>query len=53
MTSTSRPVEVLVVDDQTLIRAGLVALLRAAPGITVVGEAADDPGGSRLQLRRH
>jgi DNA-binding NarL/FixJ family response regulator len=32
---------VLVVDDQFLIRAGLVALLRAAPGIEVVGEAAD------------
>ncbi|GAA3387527.1 response regulator transcription factor [Streptomyces roseoviridis] len=32
---------VLVVDDQDLIRAGLVALLRAAPGIDVVGEAAD------------
>ncbi|MGI5359163.1 response regulator [Streptomyces sp. CA-252508] len=32
---------VLVVDDQFLIRAGLVGLLRAAPGIEVVGEAAD------------
>ena len=32
--------EVLVVDDQILIRAGLAALLRAAPGLTVVGEAA-------------
>jgi DNA-binding NarL/FixJ family response regulator len=32
---------VLVVDDQFLIRAGLVALLRAAPDIEVVGEAAD------------
>ncbi|MET9604089.1 response regulator transcription factor [Streptomyces sp. NPDC006512] len=29
----------LVVDDQILVRSGLVALLRAAPGITVVGEA--------------
>jgi DNA-binding NarL/FixJ family response regulator len=33
--------KVLVVDDQVLIRAGLAALLRAAPGIDVVGEAAD------------
>ncbi|MEU6078477.1 response regulator transcription factor [Micromonospora sp. NPDC047074] len=41
MPSISRSVEVLVVDDQILIRAGLVALLRAAPGISVVGEAAD------------
>jgi DNA-binding NarL/FixJ family response regulator len=32
---------VLVVDDQFLIRAGLVAMLRAAPGIEVVGEASD------------
>lgn len=32
---------VLVVDDQFLIRAGLVALLHAAPGIEVVGEAGD------------
>ncbi|GAB2943798.1 response regulator transcription factor [Micromonospora polyrhachis] len=41
MPKTSRSVKVLVVDDQILIRAGLVALLQAAPGITVVGEAAD------------
>jgi DNA-binding NarL/FixJ family response regulator len=34
-------IRVLVVDDQDLIRAGLVALLRAAPGVEVVGEAAD------------
>jgi RNA polymerase sigma factor (sigma-70 family) len=32
---------VLVVDDQALIRGGLVALLAAAPGLEVVGEAAD------------
>jgi DNA-binding NarL/FixJ family response regulator len=32
---------VLVVDDQFLVRSGLVALLRAAPGMEVVGEAAD------------
>ncbi|WP_173426391.1 response regulator [Amycolatopsis orientalis] len=34
-------IEVLVVDDQDLVRAGFVALLRVAPGISVVGEAAD------------
>jgi DNA-binding NarL/FixJ family response regulator len=33
-------IKVLVVDDQVLIRAGLAALLRAAPGVQVVGEAA-------------
>ncbi|NUP50356.1 MAG: response regulator transcription factor, partial [Catenulispora sp.] len=31
----------LVVDDQVLIRAGLAALMRAAPGVEVVGEAGD------------
>ena len=34
-------VKVLVCDDQTLMRKGLVALLESEPGITVVGEAAD------------
>jgi len=34
-------VRVLVVDDQVLIRAGLAALIRAAPGFDVVGEAAN------------
>lgn len=32
---------VLVVDDQDLVRAGLVALLNAAPGVEVIGEARD------------
>ncbi|MFJ9898435.1 response regulator [Streptomyces sp. NPDC091280] len=39
---------VLVVDDQVLIRAGLAALLRAAPGIDVIGEAADGEAAVRL-----
>ncbi|MFD0366452.1 response regulator [Streptomyces sp. NPDC059071] len=39
--SATGGIRVLVVDDQDLIRAGLVALLRAAPGLEVVGEAAD------------
>jgi len=34
-------IRVIVVDDQALIRAGLVALFNAAPGLEVVGEAAD------------
>ncbi|WP_037850780.1 response regulator transcription factor [Streptomyces sp. NRRL S-340] len=34
-------IDVLVVDDQFLVRSGLAALLRAAPGMRVVGEAAD------------
>ena len=32
-------VKVLIVDDQVLIRAGMAAILRAAPGYEVVGEA--------------
>ncbi|MCB5182752.1 response regulator [Streptomyces antimicrobicus] len=39
---------VLVVDDQYLIRSGLAALLRAAPGIELVGEAADGEEAVRL-----
>ncbi|WP_030200290.1 response regulator transcription factor [Streptomyces sp. NRRL S-87] len=42
---------VLVVDDQFLIRAGLVGLLRAAPGIEVVGEAADGAEAVELAAR--
>lgn len=34
-------IRVLVADDQALVRAGLVALLNAAPGMTPIGEAAD------------
>ncbi|MEV4381201.1 response regulator transcription factor [Streptosporangium sp. NPDC049644] len=34
-------IKVLVADDQELIRAGLTALLRAAPDLEVVGEASD------------
>ncbi|GHE10775.1 DNA-binding response regulator [Streptomyces alanosinicus] len=38
----------LVVDDQFLIRAGLVGLLEAAPGFEVVGEAGDGAQAVRL-----
>jgi DNA-binding NarL/FixJ family response regulator len=34
-------IRVLVADDQALIRAGLIALLHAAPGLEVAGEAVD------------
>jgi DNA-binding NarL/FixJ family response regulator len=36
-----RPVGVLVVDDEALIRTGLRAIIEAEPDLTVVGEAAD------------
>jgi DNA-binding NarL/FixJ family response regulator len=49
--STERSITVLVVDDQVLIRAGLVALLRAAPGIEVVAEAADGESAVALAAR--
>ncbi|MEV4078489.1 response regulator [Nonomuraea fuscirosea] len=41
-------IRVLVVDDQILIRAGLAALLRAAPGVEVAGEAATGEDAVRL-----
>nr|WP_197688141.1 MULTISPECIES: response regulator transcription factor [unclassified Actinoplanes] len=37
----TRPVRVIVVDDDALVRAGLTMMLDGAPGIAVVGEAAD------------
>jgi DNA-binding NarL/FixJ family response regulator len=41
---------VLVADDQVLIRAGLAALIRAAPGLEVAGEASD--GLEAVELAR-
>ncbi|MFI6320488.1 response regulator [Nonomuraea sp. NPDC050556] len=41
-------ITVLVVDDQVLIRAGLAALVRTAPDLDVVGEAADGSEAVRL-----
>ncbi|BEL03860.1 response regulator transcription factor [Actinoplanes sichuanensis] len=38
---STRPVRVLVVDDDALVRAGLTMMLDGAPGIAVVGEASD------------
>ncbi|MFI1620630.1 response regulator [Streptomyces lydicus] len=35
------PVRVLLCDDHTVVRAGLLALLSSAPGIEVIGEAGD------------
>jgi DNA-binding NarL/FixJ family response regulator len=39
---------VVVAEDQALVRAGLVTILRTDPGIEVVGEAADGQAATRL-----
>lgn len=44
----SPPVRVLVAEDQSAVRAGLVLILRSAPDIEVVGEAADGEEAVRL-----
>ncbi|HTJ66865.1 MAG TPA: response regulator transcription factor [Actinospica sp.] len=41
-------VRVLIADDQVLIRAGMAAILRAAPGYEVVGEARDGEEAVRM-----
>ena len=38
---TNEPIRILVVEDHNVVRQGLVALLKAADGLEVVGEAAD------------
>ncbi|MCF3143139.1 response regulator [Streptomyces platensis] len=42
------PIRVLVAEDQSSVRAGLVLILRSAPDIEVVGEAADGVEAVRL-----
>ncbi|MER7006950.1 response regulator transcription factor [Dactylosporangium sp. NPDC000555] len=44
-------IRVLVADDQPAVRAGLVLILRSAPGIEVVGEAPDGVAAVELGLR--
>ncbi|MFI9249701.1 response regulator [Streptomyces sp. NPDC053069] len=46
----NRPIHVLVAEDQSAVRAGLVLILRSAPDIDVVGEAAD--GEQAVELAR-
>ncbi|MFI0352343.1 response regulator [Actinomadura sp. 9N407] len=48
---SSRPVRVLLVDDQELVRAGFTMVLDAQPDIEVVGEAGD--GAQALERLRH
>ena len=45
-------IDVLVVDDQQLIRSAFVILLRSAPGLRVVGEARDGDEAVRLARER-
>ncbi|MFI6270469.1 response regulator [Micromonospora zamorensis] len=46
-------ITVLVVDDQVLIRAGLAALISAAPGLEVVGQAANGQEAVALAATTH
>ncbi|MFI1306706.1 response regulator [Streptomyces sioyaensis] len=46
--SAAQPIRVLVAEDQSAVRAGLVLILRSAPDIKVVGEAADGEEAVRL-----
>ncbi|HET6465426.1 MAG TPA: response regulator transcription factor [Nitrospiria bacterium] len=47
------PVKVLVVDDHTLFRKGIINLLQERPGIEVVGEAKDGREGIALAKQLH
>ena len=51
--NVEQAIRILVVDDQFLVRGGLVALLRAAPGMDVVGEAADGAEAINLAAKTH
>nr|WP_107094864.1 response regulator transcription factor [Streptomyces chattanoogensis] len=48
MTAATGPIRVLVAEDQSAVRAGLVLILRSAPDIEVVGEAVDGEEAVRL-----
>ncbi|ANW17999.1 response regulator [Streptomyces clavuligerus] len=47
----TRPVRVVLADDEAMIRAGVCAILAAEPGIEVVAEAADGHEAVELTLR--
>jgi DNA-binding NarL/FixJ family response regulator len=46
-------IRIAVIEDQDLVRAGLVSLLRSAPGFEVAGEAADGRAGVALVQATH
>jgi len=49
--NTPAPIRILVVDDHTLFRRGLIALLATQPQMVVVGEVADAGEAQRLALQ--
>ncbi|QHC25429.1 response regulator [Streptomyces sp. GS7] len=46
--AAAQPIRVLVAEDQSAVRAGLVLILRSAPDVEVVGEAVDGEEAVRL-----
>ncbi len=50
---TAEPVSVIVADDQSAVREGLVLLLGTLPGIVVAGEAADGDAAVNLVATVH
>ncbi|MFB7631848.1 response regulator [Streptomyces sp. NPDC056149] len=46
--AATQPIRILVAEDQSAVRAGLVLILRSAPDIEVVGEAVDGEEAIRL-----
>ncbi len=53
MTAGAEPVSVIVADDQSAVREGLVLLLGTLPGITVTGQAADGDAAVALVAQLH
>ncbi|MEW6400303.1 MAG: response regulator transcription factor [Chloroflexota bacterium] len=47
------PIRILITDDHGLLRAGLIALLNAEPGMVVVGEADDENSAVSLAVEKH
>ena len=50
---TGGPIRIVVADDHPIVRAGIVGLLETAPGIEVVGEAADGAEAVALAASEH
>lgn len=43
-----KPIRLLLVDDHAIVRKGLISLLNATPGLSVIGDAADGAAAVRL-----